>query len=357
MPANIETNIYRCPKCHGKLFVKPTALLCSACASEYRQSENYYDFYIADHALPKTKYPHELDHLFFSAEKILALQEPKPNRFLNFIFRRHIFNTSWTNDLKNLKNTIKKYGADEKRRVEFMVDNRSSLNFIKQKKTTEIKAKSILQYVSSLPHAGNRVLHIGCGGECNQAIPIEYKKAGFVNFGVDAVRSYVKEFSAYGEAHLANASALPYADGLFDVVNFTDILEHLFDPLKGLQEAARVLKTHGFLVLETPNRVYLNRKNPVSWIEYFMGLLCPSLLRPRVITTAWAGEILFHTEFSKRELLMLFSHSGLRPIKVKTEILKKSQPEGMKNKLKRGIVFCLEKIAPTNKWLAIARKL
>jgi SAM-dependent methyltransferase len=324
MPAATESNICRCPKCRGKLFIKPAALLCVACAGEYNQIEGYYDFFVNDQILPETKYPHELEHLFFSAEKILALEKPKTNRFLNFIFKRHGFDATWANDLKNLKTTIKKHGANEKRRVEFMVDDRSSSDFIKQKKTTKTKARNILQYVSSLPRTGNMVLHIGCGGECNEAIPKEYQKAGFVNFGVDAVRSYVKEFSAYGEAHLANASALPYADGVFDVVNFTDILEHLFDPLKGLQEAARVLKKSGYLVLETPNRSYLQRKNPVSWMEYFMGLLYPNLLKPRVITAAWAGEVLFHTEFSKRELLAFFSHCGLHPIKFRTEILKKN---------------------------------
>jgi len=353
----VKLSICRCPKCRGKLLVKPNALQCILCAGEYRQIENYYDFFLDDQSLPPKKYPYELDHLHFSREKILALQSPRPNRFLNFIFKRHGFNTWWTNDLENLKNTIKKYGTSEKSRVEFMVDNRSSVDFINQKKVTEIKAKNILRHVSELPHAGNKVLHIGCGGECNEAIPIEYKKTGFINFGVDAVRAYVKEFSAYGEAHLANASALPYADGIFDIVNFTDILEHLFDPLKGLQEAVRVLKKSGYLVLETPNRSYLQRKNPISWLEYFLGQLYPGLLRPRIITAAWAGEVLFHTEFSKRELLALFSHCGLHPLKFRTEILKKTLPKSPRARLKMAIVFCLEKIAPTNKWLVIARKL
>jgi SAM-dependent methyltransferase len=333
--AFIEPGIYRCPKCRGELLARPSALLCPTCANEYGQIESYFDFYLNDQVLPETKYPHELEHLFFSADKILALEKPNPNYFLNIIFKRHSFNARWLNDLQYLRNTVKKYGASEKHRVEFMVDDRLSADFISQKKTTAIKAKNILRYVSALPHTGNKVLHVGCGGECNEAIPQEYQKAGFVNYGVDAVRSYVKEFNAFGEAHLANASALPYADGVFDVVNFTDIIEHLFDPLRGLQEAARVLKKNGQLVLETPNRSYLQRRNPFSWLEYFLGLLCPDLLRPRIVTAAWAGEVLFHTEFSKREILLLFSHSGLRPIKFRTEMLVNSQPESPRDKLKR----------------------
>ena len=171
-----------------------------------------------------------------------------------------------------------------------MEDDRSAVDFIEQKKNSAAKAKNILRTVMRLPRSGNRVLHVGCGGECNEAIPRAYQAAGFVNYGVDAVRSYVQEFGAVGEAQLANASALPYADETFDVVNFTDILEHLFDPLAGLREASRVLKKNGLLVLETPNRMYLQRKNPCSWLEYFLGRLSPGLLRPRIITARWAGR-------------------------------------------------------------------
>lgn len=355
-PAAGESGIYCCPKCHGGLARKPDGLVCGMCASTFGQAEGFYDFFLDDPALAKTEYPLALEHLYFSAEKILALKPPRSNRFLDLFFRRQVFNNWWASELENLKKTVRRYGTSEKRRVEFMVDDRSSENFTRQKNTTAAKARNILKIISALPHTGNRVLHVGCGGECNEALPAAYQKAGFVNFGVDAVRSYVKEFSVYGEAHLANASALPYAAAVFDAVNYTDILEHLFDPLKGLQEASRVLKKGGFLVLETPNRSYLQRKNPFSWIEYGLGSLFPGLLRPRVITAVWEGEVLFHTEFSKREIMALLSHCGLMPVQVRTEVLRLSSRESLGSRLKRWSVLGLEKIAPTNKWIVVARK-
>lgn len=356
-PSSADTpGIYRCPKCHGGLAAKPDGLVCGMCASAFAQAEGCIDFFLDDQALAKTKYPPALEHLYFSAEKILAVKPPRSNRILDLFFHRHVFNNWWASELASLKKTVQRYGTSEKRRVEFMVDDRSSENFIRQKINTEAKARSILKTVSALPHTGNRVLHVGCGGECNEALPAAYQKAGFVNFGVDAVRSYVKEFGAFGEAHLANASALPYAAAVFDVVNYTDILEHLFDPLRGLQEASRVLKKGGFLILETPNRSYLQRKNPLSWVEYGLVSLFPSLMRPRVITAAWEGEVLFHTEFSKREIMALLGHCGLTPVMVRTEVLRLSYPESAGSRLKRWAVLGLEKIAPTNKWLIVARK-
>jgi SAM-dependent methyltransferase len=356
IPFPIKPIDLHCPKCHGQLLDKKNALVCSVCSNEYNRIEDYYDFFLTDQEIPKTDYPQELSHLLYSPEKILSLTKPKSNLFFDKLFRRYVFLTQWADNLENLKKTIQKYGANEKNRVEFMVDNRLSKDFINQKEITELKAKSIIEYISSLTHTGNKVLHIGCGGECNAAIPIEYQKAGFINFGVDAVRSYVKEFRAFGDAHLANASALPYADEVFDIVNFTDILEHLFDPLKGIQEAARVLKPGGHLVLETPNRAYLSRKNPISWIEYFLGSILPASLRPRIITASWEGEVLFHTEFSKKELFMFFIHSGLIPIKITTETIGKPHSKGLGTALKKSIIHSFEKIAPTNKWISVAQK-
>ena len=46
----------------------------------------------------------------------------------------------------------------------------------------------------------------------------------------------------------------PYDDGVFDLVVFTEVLEHLSrDPLQTMSEINRITKKKGFLVLSTPN--------------------------------------------------------------------------------------------------------
>jgi 2-polyprenyl-3-methyl-5-hydroxy-6-metoxy-1,4-benzoquinol methylase len=51
----------------------------------------------------------------------------------------------------------------------------------------------------------------------------------------------------------ADARALPFADGSFDVVLFLEVLEHVYAPGVMLREFARVLRAEGEIVLTTPN--------------------------------------------------------------------------------------------------------
>lgn len=354
-----DLNMLRCPTCLGKVVQtrdKAQALTCSQCHQTYSSLGKYYDLHVEDELLPKTWYPPELEHLYFPVEKIQSLSCPKTNNF-KFFFRRDIFDKQWCLNLEKLKNTIKQYGPSEKNRVEFMVDDYTSKAFLRQREFTREKSTVIMRYISSVKHSGNLVLHIGCGGLSNDAIPIEYTKVGFLNYGVDAVRSYVEEFLNNGQAHLANALALPYADETFDIINFTDILEHLFDPLRGLREANRVLKKGGCLMLDTPNRAYIYIKNPFSWLEYYLGVVYPKILRSKIITGEWEGETLFHTEFSREEINSLLLHSGFEPCKISAVFRRKLGPLRPEIVLKEKIRCILNKIAPTSPWYALTRKL
>lgn len=355
-----DLNVLRCPKCLGNLIKtmdKSQALTCSSCHQTYSSLGKYYDLYVEDELLSKTYYPPELEHLYFSVAKIQSLSCPKTNNFLSYFFRRDVFDKQWGLNLEKLKNTTIQHGPSEKNRVEFMVDDYTSEAFLRQKEFTREKSKVIMRYISSVTHPGNRVLHIGCGGLSNDAIPIEYTKAGFLNYGVDAVRSYVEEFLDNGQADLANALALPYADNTFDIINFTDILEHLFDPLRGLREANRVLKKGGYLMIDTPNRAYINIKNPFSWLEYYLGLVYPKILRPKIITGEWEGETFFHTEFSRKEISSLLLHSGFTSCKVSAVSNRKLGPLRPEIVLKEKVRCILVKIAHTSSWHALTRKL
>jgi SAM-dependent methyltransferase len=54
---------------------------------------------------------------------------------------------------------------------------------------------------------------------------------------------------------------LPFADGSFDLVLFTEIIEHLtLDPRRYLAEVRRVLRPNGRLLITTPNAVHLKNR-------------------------------------------------------------------------------------------------
>lgn len=53
-----------------------------------------------------------------------------------------------------------------------------------------------------------------------------------------------------------NSASLPFADRTFDLIVCHDILEHLLEPLVVLNEAMRVLRDDGTIVISVPNHFY-----------------------------------------------------------------------------------------------------
>jgi len=64
--------------------------------------------------------------------------------------------------------------------------------------------------------------------------------------------------------HNASIYNLPYADGTFDAVILSEILEHLEDDVLGLREAYRVLKPGGVVVITVPHANYPFWWDPIN---------------------------------------------------------------------------------------------
>lgn len=333
--------------CHSVLAEDDGCVICTRCSKAYNNINGYYDLYIgSDHSTP-TNYSPETEHLLYSRDKIISMNHIPG--VLPSTFQRHRDN--WNMKLDKLKETVNRAGTSERTRVEFMVDDYSSDEFKMQEKFTKRKAEIISDFIVGIQPIERTVLHVGCGGYANRAIPIMYTEMGYQNLGVDVVRSYVSEFLEYGEAYLANATALPFADGAFEVVNFTDILEHLFDPLKGLQEANRVLRKNGHIIIDTPNRGFYKTGNPISMVRCFVEKMVPEIRKPRVITGEWNGEVYFHTEFTKDEIERLLSQSNfkIRCIAAQPLNLFKSK---IKSKIKQALIGAKN----CDPWFVLAQK-
>lgn len=93
---------------------------------------------------------------------------------------------------------------------------------------------------------------------------------------------------------------IPFADGTFDVVMLTDVLEHVFDDHKMLKEARRVLRDDGFAVIAVPHvsdaldcHVRVHTKKTIERLAAHCGFaITDTMYRGGTVTFAyWTGKI------------------------------------------------------------------
>jgi flavin reductase (DIM6/NTAB) family NADH-FMN oxidoreductase RutF/precorrin-6B methylase 2 len=110
----------------------------------------------------------------------------------------------------------------------------------------------------SEPPRDGRCLDLGCGagratrelaGRCREAIGVDASTA-MVARATDSAKALGAENVRYLEAQ---ATALPFEEGAFDLVVASNLLFHLADPGAALREAARVLRPGGRLAVLEPS--------------------------------------------------------------------------------------------------------
>lgn len=102
-------------------------------------------------------------------------------------------------------------------------------------------------FLKTVVGENTRVLDIGCGRTCR----ILSQLPG-VRYGVDLVEDLQPPPGVH--ALRANAQALPFPEGFFDVVYSTSVLEHVERPDLVFAEISRVLKPRGQCFILTPNK-------------------------------------------------------------------------------------------------------
>jgi SAM-dependent methyltransferase len=114
---------------------------------------------------------------------------------------------------------------------------------------------SLLRAVAASGRAVTRVLDVGCG-EGLQARLVGDVVARSTVVGVDWSPAAAGRAHSSGVATIVAAldgCDLPFASGTFDVVIFSEVIEHLVDTDHAISEIRRVLADHGTLLISTPN--------------------------------------------------------------------------------------------------------
>lgn len=167
----------------------------------------------------------------------------------------------------------------------------------------------ILKTIQSLPISPSaKILDVGC---YPPHIMLSLRHLGFDVYGISSIHETVRD-KKVASLNIENGK-LPYADNTFDLIVFTEILEHLIsDPLVIFKEFRRILKPTGYLLITTPNIFrFQNIVNLIIGKNIYFDLDQLKQSDPKTGTIYYRHN----REYAQSELLTLSTEAGLSPYK------------------------------------------
>jgi SAM-dependent methyltransferase len=110
--------------------------------------------------------------------------------------------------------------------------------------------------------ARGRMLDVGCGSKPYR----EFFQGVDEYVGLDIIESGHPDEKKCADVYY-DGTSIPFDDDSFDIVMSTEVLEHVFDPDRFLDEAARVLKPGGRLFLTVPF-AFPEHEQPYDFARY-----------------------------------------------------------------------------------------
>lgn len=122
----------------------------------------------------------------------------------------------------------------------------------------QVKRDLIHRVINRYGNPGTRdrkILDVGCG---TGSVLESLAHKGDL-YGVDTSAYALKLCNAKGNFKLKrmNAEKLSFPENFFDVIIMSDIIEHVDDDIKVIENCRRILKTGGILIITVPAHMYL----------------------------------------------------------------------------------------------------
>jgi SAM-dependent methyltransferase len=184
---------------------------------------------------------------------------------------------------------------------------------------------------------GVDVLDLGCGAalvaDLLEDLPLTYTGLDFGGHHITSAAARPREGRLRARFVRGDAEALPFADASFDVVVWSEVIEHLMRPELAVWEVSRVLRPGGHLVMTTNNASEMPLRFPLSdpfaFLEKAIGFRYDRVIshRPwvwpypvdRAILPDGATDVWVpHTWHKQAETTRLFAAAGLRTTRAST---------------------------------------
>jgi len=139
----------------------------------------------------------------------------------------------------------------------------------KEKVYPKIDPGSRTDVALKLIESGKCLLDVGCG--CGTFGFFAKEKYPLV-YGIDVSESAVKDSERNGIIACVcdlDRENMPFSNNFFDAVVCLDVMEHVLDPHKLLDEVHRALKPGGIFVISTPNISEVRKLATLSIFDHF----------------------------------------------------------------------------------------
>jgi SAM-dependent methyltransferase len=137
-----------------------------------------------------------------------------------------------------------------------------------------------------------RILEVG-GGRSGLAALL-YPNASVTTVDIDESLTKVQPSHSGSNFVTGDACNLPFSNASFDIVTLFDVLEHISEDYKAAEEAMRVTKAGGFVLVSTPQ---------ADWRYPFYAFMAPFCPNERVLMEQW-GHV--RRGYTPQELHSLF---------------------------------------------------